>query len=98
MTPWTRRCCSAPAPSSRWRGRHTIASFCELIESLELFPEAPQREVSVRYRRWAYESAALDLALRQAGTSLHRRLGREPAPVRFVVSLRLGEPPSWSRS
>ncbi len=75
-------------------GRHTIASFCELIESLELFPEAPQREVSVRYRRWAYQSAALDLALRQASTSLHGKLGREPAPVRFVVSLRLGEPPS----
>src|ERR1019366_4224044 len=41
-----------------------------------------------------YESAALDLALRQADTSLHEALGREPRPVRFVVSLRLGEPPS----
>ncbi len=75
-------------------GRFTIASFCDLIESLELFPEPPQREVSVRYRRWAYESAALDLALRQAQSSLHAVLGLEPAPVRFVVSLRLGEPPT----
>jgi L-alanine-DL-glutamate epimerase-like enolase superfamily enzyme len=46
------------------------------------------------YRRWALESAALDLALRQAGTSLHAQLGREPRPLRFGVSLRLGEPPS----
>jgi hypothetical protein len=43
---------------------------------------------------WAYESTALDLALRQAGTSLHAAVGREPRPVRFVVSLRLGEPPT----
>ena len=40
------------------------------------------------------ESAALDLALRQAGRSLAEALGREPRPVTFVVSLRLGEPPS----
>ena len=45
---------------------------------LELFPEPPQREVSQRYRTWAYESAALDLALRQAGTTLHEALGRPP--------------------
>ena len=44
------------------------------------------------YRRWAFESAALDLALRQAGRSLDEALAREPRPVTFVVSLRLGEP------
>jgi L-alanine-DL-glutamate epimerase-like enolase superfamily enzyme len=75
-------------------GRWTIASFGEHLAQLELFPAAPQREVSRRYRVWAYESAALDLALRQAGATLHGALGREPQPVRFVVSLRLGEPPS----
>jgi L-alanine-DL-glutamate epimerase-like enolase superfamily enzyme len=75
-------------------GRFTIASFCEHIEGLELFPVAPRREVSVRYRRWAYQSAALDLALRQAGQTLHGALGLTPQPVRFVVSLRLGEPPT----
>src|SRR5690606_7529090 len=46
------------------------------------------------YRRWALESAALDLALRQAGRSLAEALGRAPAPVEYVVSLGLGEPPS----
>lgn len=75
-------------------GSWTIGSFAEQIASLDLFPSAPQREVSRRYRVWAYESAALDLALRQAGTSLHQVLDRTPEPVRFVVSLRLGEPPS----
>ncbi len=75
-------------------GSFTIASFAERLAELDLFPEPPQREVSRRYRIWAYESAALDLALRQAGTTLHEALGREPRPVRFVVSLRLGEPPA----
>jgi len=75
-------------------GSWTIASFCARIGQLDLFPRPPQREVSRRYRVWAYESAALDLALRQARTSLHEALGRTPEPVRFVVSLRLGEPPT----
>jgi hypothetical protein len=75
-------------------GRYTLASFCEHVATLPLFPQPPQREVSARYRTWAYESAALDLALRQARTTLHGVLGREPQPVRFVVSLRLGEPPT----
>jgi L-alanine-DL-glutamate epimerase-like enolase superfamily enzyme len=75
-------------------GRYTLESFSAHLTGLELFPEPPQREVSSRYRIWAYESAALDLALRQARTTLHQALGREPAPVRFVVSLRLGEPPT----
>ena len=75
-------------------GSWTIASFCDHVGGLELFAEPPRREVSRRYRRWAYESAALDLALRQAGLTLHEVLGRTPRPVRFVVSLRLGEPPT----
>ena len=75
-------------------GRWTLATFGERLAELSLFPSPPQREVSQRYRVWAYESAALDLALRQAGGTLHEILGREARPVRFVVSLRLGEPPS----
>ncbi len=75
-------------------GRFTLGSFSEYLPTLELFPRPPQREVSARYRTWAYESAALDLALRQAGETLHGVLARTPQPVRFVVSLRLGEPPT----
>jgi L-alanine-DL-glutamate epimerase-like enolase superfamily enzyme len=75
-------------------GTYTLREFCELIDSLDLFPVEPQRDVSRLYRRWTFHSAALDLALRQADESLHNALGREPQPVTFVVSLRLGEPPS----
>jgi L-alanine-DL-glutamate epimerase-like enolase superfamily enzyme len=84
----------AAGPVTGIEGSWTMASFCERLAGLDLFPELPQREVSRRYRVWAYESAALDLALRQAETTLHEALGRKCEPVRFVVSLRLGEPPS----
>jgi L-alanine-DL-glutamate epimerase-like enolase superfamily enzyme len=81
-------------PSLPLSGDFTLRSFAEHLATLELFPRAPQEEVSRRYRTWAYESAALDLALRQAGAPLHAVLGRAPQPVRFVVSLRLGDPPT----
>jgi L-alanine-DL-glutamate epimerase-like enolase superfamily enzyme len=75
-------------------GSYTLGEFCELVDSLDLFPTEPQRDVSRLYRRWTFHSAALDLALRQAGKPLHEVLRREPRPVTFVVSLRLGEPPT----
>ncbi len=75
-------------------GEHTIASLSELLEGLDLFPAPPEREVSRNYRRWAFESAALDLALRQSGRTLHEVLEREPRPVTFVVSMRLTAPGS----
>jgi len=40
------------------------------------------------YRRWAFESSALDLALRQAERSLAEVVGRQYRPVRFVASTR----------
>src|SRR5919197_5578790 len=75
-------------------GKRSFGELCELVGALDLFPADPVRDVSRLYRRWAFESAALDLALRQAGTTLAAVLGREPRPVTFVVSLRLGEPAS----
>jgi hypothetical protein len=76
-------------------GRYGLGEFCERIDSLDLFPVEPQRgEVSRLYRRWTFHSAALDLALRQAGIPLHEALDREARPLTFVVSLRLGEPPT----
>jgi hypothetical protein len=71
-------------------GFSTLGEFCDLIGDLDTFPADPQRDVSRRYRRWAFESAALDLALRQSGKSLAEVLGREPKPVTFVASMRLG--------
>jgi hypothetical protein len=55
----------------------------------------PRWEPARRWRRWAFESAALDLALNQAGRPLHDVVGREPAPLRFVNSLGLGDPPTF---
>jgi L-alanine-DL-glutamate epimerase-like enolase superfamily enzyme len=76
------------------RGHYSLGEFCRRVDGLDLFPVAPEWEVSRLYRRWTFHSAALDLALRQAGRPLHEVLGREPSPMTFVVSLRLGEPPS----
>jgi L-alanine-DL-glutamate epimerase-like enolase superfamily enzyme len=64
-------------------GRHTLESFSLL--------QAGQTE----YRRWAFESAALDLALRQAGLSLAEALGLKQQPVRFVVSTRVANVQRW---
>jgi hypothetical protein len=75
-------------------GSHALDSFSELLDRLALFVEEPQMEASHDYRRWAFESAALDLALRQAGRSLAENVGREPRPVRFVSSTRLANPQS----
>jgi hypothetical protein len=71
--------------------RGTFAEFSERLDGVDLFPAGPpvREEISPAYRRWAFESAALDLALRQAGTNLATALGREPRPVNFVSSMRL---------
>lgn len=75
-------------------GSWTLGEFCELIESLDLFPAPPEMEASRLYRVWAFESAAFDLALRQGGLSLTKALRREPQPMNYVASTRLGEPPT----
>src|SRR5438105_113631 len=59
-------------------GEHTLDSYSAALE-----PHAFSD-----HRRWGFESAALDLALRQAGRSLADVVEREPRPVRFVVSKR----------
>jgi L-alanine-DL-glutamate epimerase-like enolase superfamily enzyme len=63
---------------------------------MEVSPEAKEafRDMASRWRNWAFESAALDLALAQAGRPLHEVVGREPRPVTYVNSLGLGDPPS----
>ena len=62
-----------------------------------LFEAEPAQYAYHDYRRWAFESAALDLALRQAGMSLGDAVGRSARPVSFVVSMGLGSPPSTER-
>jgi L-alanine-DL-glutamate epimerase-like enolase superfamily enzyme len=81
-------------PALPLAGEWTLAGFCDHLATLDPWAKPPEWEAARRLRNWAFESAALDLALRQAGRVLHEVLGLEPRPVRFVNSLGLGEPPS----
>jgi len=81
-------------PALPLAGEWTLAGFCAHVATLEAFPTPPEWDMARAMRNWAFESAALDLALRQAGRPLHEVLGLEPRPVRFVNSLGLGEQPS----
>ncbi|NEU58186.1 hypothetical protein [Halorussus sp. MSC15.2] len=77
-------------------GEFTLDSFSASLAERDLFPDA-EREVDDHfrhYRQWAFESAALDLALRQAETHLGAELDREYDPVNFVASPVLGDPAS----
>jgi hypothetical protein len=67
----------AAGPVLDLAGEHTLESLSARFDGL---PDL---------RRWGFESAALDLALRQAGTTLHETLGRNPQDVTFVVSTSL---------
>lgn len=69
----------AAGPALELAGRHTLSSFSAALPA-DLHP----------YRRWAFESAALDLGLRQAGLSLAQAVERAPLPLTFVVSTREG--------
>lgn len=78
-------------------GRRTLAEFSQRLDGLELATGKPTQEAYREYRRWAFESAALDLALRQAGKSLPEVLQRKPEPLSFIVSMGLGSPPGTER-
>ncbi|MBV9338469.1 MAG: hypothetical protein JO262_03620 [Solirubrobacterales bacterium] len=76
------------------RGRFTLARFGRRLDELDLYPGADLPPLFPRtFRQWAFESAALDLALRQAGASLSALLRRESHPMRFVNSPVLGTDP-----
>jgi hypothetical protein len=68
-------------------GEGTLESFSGRVGDLPLFEEEPQMAAFHDYRRWAFESAALDLALRQNGISLADAVGRELRPLTYVVSV-----------
>jgi hypothetical protein len=71
-----------------------VEEFSTLLGLADLFPVEPIRDSARFYRRWAFESAALDLTLRQNGLSLQDAVGRVATPVTFVVSTRIGDPAS----
>ena len=78
-------------------GDWTLQTFSDHVGTLPLFDHEPEQHAYLDYRRWSFESAALDLALRQAGLSLGSAVGRVPRPLTFVVSMRLGEPATTER-
>ncbi len=78
----------AALPRPNLVGNWTLDSFSAGLEGFDFFEQPPEDAAARDYRRWAWESAALDLALNQAGTSLADVLGREPRPVTYVVSTR----------
>ena len=67
-------------------GTWSLEDFSHRLDEFE--------ELTEGYRRWAFESAALDLALRQGEIGLGEALGRRERPVRFVVSTRAA-PERW---
>jgi hypothetical protein len=81
-------------PELELRGSMTLGAFSAALDGVRLFGDDPRMDASVDYRRWALESAGLDLALRQNGLSLGAALGRDYRPVRFVVSSR-GDAFAW---
>jgi hypothetical protein len=67
-------------------GTWSLEDFSHRLDEFE--------ELAEGFRRWAFESAGLDLALRQNELGLGAALGRQELPVRFVVSTRAA-PDRW---
>jgi hypothetical protein len=76
-------------PSPDVVGEWTLDSFSDSLDGFRFFDLELMDPAAFDYRRWAWESAALDLALAQAGTGLAKLLGRERSPVTYVVSTRV---------
>jgi hypothetical protein len=75
-------------------GETSFGAFSTALDDVTLFRSEPQMAASKQYRRWALESAALDLALRQGELNLGAAVERDYRPVRFVVSTR-GDAFAW---
>ncbi len=67
-------------------GTWSLEDFSHRLDEFE--------ELTEGFRRWAFESAALDLALRQNELGLGEAFGRHEQPVRFAVSTRAA-PERW---
>lgn len=70
-------------------GEYTVESFSAHLDTLELSPDPPPIDDWRDFRRWAFESAALDLALRQGRLGMESAFGVEARPLNFGVSLGL---------
>lgn len=70
-------------------GEYTVDGFSKFLDGVDLWNDEPKGGHSRAMRRWAFEAAALDLALKRADSTLGDALGATYDPVRFVVSTRL---------
>ena len=76
-------------------GSWTIGSLSTHLDAQQVgAPKDPHMDDKPGFHRWAVESAALDLALRQAGTDLATLLGETWHPVTVSLSMGLGDPAS----
>jgi hypothetical protein len=79
-----------------WQG--SLGDWSARLDAREQTPAyqflARARASEPDYLRWALESAAMELALRQNQSSLEVALQRQAAPLRFCLSMNLGHPPS----
>jgi hypothetical protein len=75
-------------PELMLAGTWTLDDLSRHLDELTLWGGDSGDEASLDYRRWAFESAVLDLALQQAGVSFADVVGRSYRPVRFVASTR----------
>jgi hypothetical protein len=82
-------------PAVDLRGNWTLASLATNLDALELFDAPPQQSAYLGYRRWAFESAAFDLALRQSEMTAAEAFGRKAQPVTFVSSTRAEDLEPW---
>ncbi|MCW2956705.1 MAG: hypothetical protein JWO69_1574 [Thermoleophilia bacterium] len=76
-------------------GEWTLGSFAAQLAAHPVqLPAGSMGDDKPGFHRWALESAALDLALRQAGKDLAALVGVAWEPVRVSLSMGLGDPPS----
>lgn len=79
-------------------GEYTLDEFSAHLSEIDFFlGDEPGQPIFRNYRQWAFESAALDLALKQADTNLADQFDQAYNPVRFVVSTHLDDPPTGDR-
>ncbi|HEU5215431.1 MAG TPA: hypothetical protein VFU30_07815 [Gaiellaceae bacterium] len=75
-------------------GTWSLDDLSHHLDELELWSGDPDDHTGQDHRRWGFESAILDLALRQNEVGLGEAVGRRELPVRFVVSTRAA-PERW---
>ncbi|ELY67184.1 hypothetical protein [Natronococcus jeotgali] len=78
-------------------GAQTLRSFISALDTDSVLSEQTALRANGNHLRWAIESAALDLALKQSRQTLATVLDRTSEPMTFIAGLQLGDPPQLLR-